>query len=116
SVTTDYGTPIAEPAVPTRTGHMFAGWYADAALQTPWNFATDQVTAHRSLYAKWEVDRVTVSFEVNEGSAVPSVTTDYGTAIAEPTAPTKTGHTIADGYAQATLQTPRNFATDQVTS
>jgi uncharacterized repeat protein (TIGR02543 family) len=29
------------------------GWYREAACTTPWNFASDTVTADRTLYAKW---------------------------------------------------------------
>ena len=32
--TLDYGTLVTEPLDPTRVGHTFAGWFADAALTT----------------------------------------------------------------------------------
>ncbi len=46
-------TKIAAPAVPTRAGYTFSGWYQDAACVTPWNFASDIVVSDITLYAKW---------------------------------------------------------------
>ena len=52
SVTQDYGATVSAPEAPTFAGKSFAGWYSDAALQTPYTFSTvpaEDVT----LYAKW---------------------------------------------------------------
>ena len=47
------GAHIATPADPTRSGYVFAGWYADAALTQAWNFSVQSVSAPTTLYAKW---------------------------------------------------------------
>ncbi|QHW29687.1 family 16 glycosylhydrolase [Paenibacillus rhizovicinus] len=47
------GGLLAQPADPTRSGYTFGGWYTDSALSTPWNFASDTVTADITLYSKW---------------------------------------------------------------
>ncbi len=36
-----------------REDYAVEGWYTDATLQTPWDFASDPVTANLVLYAKW---------------------------------------------------------------
>ena len=46
---------VQQPVDPTREGHTFLGWYADAALTRGWDFASDTVTADTTLYAKWAV-------------------------------------------------------------
>ena len=48
-----YGTAIKKPADPVKQGYTFAGWYADEALTTPWDFTTP-ITKDTTLYAKWE--------------------------------------------------------------
>ncbi|MDR2516136.1 MAG: InlB B-repeat-containing protein [Spirochaetaceae bacterium] len=42
-----------EPAAPTRAGYDFAGWYADAAGITPFNFPSPPVTGPFTVYARW---------------------------------------------------------------
>ncbi|MDR0830279.1 MAG: InlB B-repeat-containing protein [Prevotellaceae bacterium] len=48
------GFTITEPAVPTRTGYDFEGWFKEPTFVTEWNFATDVVNADLTLYAKWD--------------------------------------------------------------
>ena len=46
------GRALARPADPTRDGFVFDGWYADAAYEQAWDFATAP-SADMTLYAKW---------------------------------------------------------------
>ncbi|MCL2869275.1 InlB B-repeat-containing protein [Candidatus Saccharibacteria bacterium] len=48
------GSGIPTPINPTMTGFDFVGWFADPGLTQPWNFASDTVTDHMALYAKWK--------------------------------------------------------------
>ena len=48
---------VSEPAVPTRDGYTFLGWYT--AEGEKWDFAKDVVTADMTLYAKWTKNAVT---------------------------------------------------------
>ncbi|QUY18708.1 InlB B-repeat-containing protein [Treponema vincentii] len=64
------GKTIAQPADPAKDGFTFGGWYKESACTTPWNFATDTVTADITLYAKWTAvapATVTVTFAVKGG-------------------------------------------------
>ncbi|WP_230496021.1 InlB B-repeat-containing protein, partial [Pseudoneobacillus rhizosphaerae] len=114
-VTTNYNTTISAPTPPTRTGYTFNGWYKEAGLTTGWNFATDKVIQHTTLYAKWTINQYTVSFNSNGGSAVTPVTTNYDTTISAPTPPTRAGYTFNGWFKDAGLSTVWNFATDKVT-
>ncbi len=50
------GGKVTRPANdPVRDGYRFAGWYEDVAYSKQWNFATDTVSEHLVLYAKWEL-------------------------------------------------------------
>ena len=63
----EQGKTIAKPADPAKDGFTFAGWYKESAYTTPWNFASDTVTADITLYAKWNDATVTVTFAVKGG-------------------------------------------------
>ncbi|MBI9045303.1 MAG: sortase [Anaerolineaceae bacterium] len=39
----------------TKSGFDYAEWYQDSALQNPWIFNTNTVTANITLYAKWNI-------------------------------------------------------------
>jgi uncharacterized repeat protein (TIGR02543 family) len=111
SVTGDYGTTITPPAVPTKEGYTFDGWYKGQDLATPWNFDTDTIPAENiTLYAKWAVNQYTVSFDASGGSTADSITADYGTKITQPADPTKKGYIFDGWYKEAELTTAWNFA------
>jgi uncharacterized repeat protein (TIGR02543 family) len=112
----DYNTNITAPTAPTRTGYTFVGWYKDPAGQTAWNFTTEKVTANTVLYAKWNINSYTVTFNSQGGSAVNAITANYNTLITAPAIPTKAGNTFDGWYKDAAGTIAWNFATDKVTS
>ena len=86
SITQDYGTAITAPADPTREGYTFMGW--DKAI--PATMPAGDMT----LTAQWRINRYTVTFDTDGGSAVAPITQDYGTAITAPADPTRGGYTF----------------------
>ena len=112
--TVEYGSKAAEPQNVTLSGFTFVGWYKGT---NQWNFATDTVTNDMTLYAKWNVNQYTVTFNSNGGSTVaniPNVT--HGTYITEPSPnPTKANYAFGGWYKEAGLTNAWNFATDTVT-
>jgi len=112
-----YGAKANAPAVPTKVGHDFGGWYQDSALTTAWNFSTDAVKENTILYAKWTPSTYAVSFASNEGSAVSSYTAvPYNTTITEPTAPTKAGYDFVGWYKESALTNAWTFSSDVITA
>ncbi len=90
-----YDDPYGDLPVPKQTGHTFIGWYFDVEG----NDALDQQTlmktaSNHTLYAIWQVNQYTISFDSNGGSVVASITADYDTIIIEPEDPTREGHTF----------------------
>ncbi|RPH33071.1 MAG: T9SS C-terminal target domain-containing protein [Bacteroidales bacterium] len=113
---TTYNTTILEPTAPTRTGYTFGGWYKEAACTNAWAFATDVVTANTALYAKWNINTYTITFNSQGGSAVESVNANYNTTIASPTAPDLEGYTFGGWYKEAACTNAWIFTTDVVTA
>jgi len=85
-ITQDYGTAIAAPADPTREGYTFIGW--DKAI--PATMPAENMT----ITAQWSINRYTVTFDTDGGSAVAPITQDYGAAITAPADPTREGYTF----------------------
>ena len=84
AVRQDYFTvesPIIVLAEPTRDGHNFRGWFADA------NFTGSPVTqiaqgtiGDVTLFARWEIQRFTVTFMVGD-TVHSTITVDWGTTF-----------------------------------
>jgi uncharacterized repeat protein (TIGR02543 family) len=87
AIVQSYGTAISSPTAPTKTGYTFAGWSPTVPGTMP--------ASNTTVAAQWTINSYTLSFNSNGGTAVTSITQDYGTAISSPTAPTKTGYTFA---------------------
>lgn len=110
----DYGGKVTKPEAPTQTGYTFAGWYSDANFNTPWNFDTNTVSGNMTLYAKWNINQYTVTFNTNGGSDVDSLSVGYGDTVTKPADPTRDGYTFAGWYSDESLATAWNFETDTV--
>ncbi|KAK3582599.1 hypothetical protein CHS0354_024153 [Potamilus streckersoni] len=108
------GEKAVMPINPTKSGYTFAGWYKDATLINVFNFATETITEHVTLYAKWNknsFNQVTVTFNTNGGSAIDDQTIVSGEKAVMPINPTSSGYTFAGWYRDATLTNAFDFNT-----
>jgi len=96
SVTQNYGTSIATPTAPSRTGYTFTGWSPSIPSTMPVNGGTST--------AQWTINSYTITFDSAGGSAVSAITQNYGTSVSAPASPTKTGYTFA-GWSPAVPST-----------
>jgi uncharacterized repeat protein (TIGR02543 family) len=110
--TVNSGEAADEPVAPTKAGYIFGGWFTDnTTFENEYDFAT-LVVADITLYAKW-LEAVTVTFDSNEGSAVPAQVIVKGTKATEPEAPTLEGNTFAGWfYDDVTFADPVDFEVD----
>ena len=86
-ITQGYDTTINAPAAPTKTGYTFMGWEPEIPATMP---AEDM-----TVTAQWRINRYTVTFDTDGGSAVDAQTVAYGEKAKTPADPTKTGYTFA---------------------
>lgn len=85
------GNTVTKPVV-TKEGYSVE-WYSDAEFKTPYDFETS-VTGPLTLYANWTVNQYSITFNTDGGSAVESITQNYGTDVTSPADPTKEGYTF----------------------
>lgn len=85
------GEKAIEPDVPSRQGYQFTDWYLD---DTKYDFNT-AVTGDMTLTAQWTLDRYTISYNLNNGTATgnPDSYTVESDAITLNT-PTRPGYTF----------------------
>ena len=92
--------------VPTQTGYTFAGWYdGEGGTGTQYTDATGasirtwDKEVNTTLYAKWEANGNTVTFDKQGGTdGSDSVTATYDSAMPTATAPVKVGYTFMGYY------------------
>jgi len=93
----EFGAAVNKPATdPSKTGWTFKGWkdasgkLYDAATTVP-----AMGTADVAYTAYFEINKYTITFDTDGGTAVAPITQNYATAVTAPTAPSKTGYTFA---------------------
>lgn len=111
-----YGENFELPVPSTRDGYKFLGWMdANGVLYTDdsgtsiktWDKAEDTM-----LVSKWEATVYTVTFVSNGGSAIESITLDYGARLdLNLYVPTRTGYTFGGWYLSASDTSAYNAST-----
>ena len=106
---------ITKPAKPTKTGETFVNWYKDVSLDTVFNFSTEKIENHTTIYAGWGY---TITFNNNGATsgAAGNVAILNGKTvkITEPKKPSKTGMTFINWYKDVSLNTVFDFSTETV--
>jgi uncharacterized repeat protein (TIGR02543 family) len=106
ATTTRTGESLPTSFTTTRAGYNFLGWFDNAeftgsAATFPY---THGKTGDFTLYAKWDANTLTVSFDSKGGSSVTSTTTRTAESMASaPVAPTRAGYTFVDWFATSDL-------------
>jgi len=96
NITQDFGTAFSIPST-SKDNYQFAGWYLNSELTQPFTMAT--ISAQNiTIYAKWNPNQHTISFDENGGQAISDITQPHGTIVVEPQEPTKEGYTFEGWY------------------
>ena len=104
------GNTVTKPVNPIRTGYTFIGWYTDNQFSTLYDFG-QKVSGNFTLYAKWDVDYYTISFNTNGGSSVASQQVEPGKKVTKPVDPIKDGYTFGGWFSDEALTNSFDFTT-----
>ena len=98
-------------AQPTRTGYTFKGWSTtEGADNSEGKVTTYTENADETLYAIWEQNKVTVTFNMNgHGTQIAAESVTPGEKVTKPTDPTETGYTFKGWYSESTLTNEYSF-------
>jgi uncharacterized repeat protein (TIGR02543 family) len=87
-----YLSYATKPALPSRDGYAFLGWYSDEQLALEWRFRFYTVARPLTLYAKWTDQFHVVTFDTND-NWIFSVNVPYGSVVDIPEAPVDPNNT-----------------------
>ncbi|MBQ5930210.1 MAG: leucine-rich repeat protein, partial [Clostridia bacterium] len=95
------GAKAERPNAPVKEGYVFAGWYADSAFKTPFNF-NSAISQDVTLYARFieasaDAKEFTIKLVV-DGDVIETATTAAGCVFGLPT-PEKDGKTFIGWWA-----------------
>ena len=76
----NFNSQIPDLSLITKTGYTFLGWYMEDTFVTEFNLTRMPANDVR-VYAKWQINEYTISFNSNGGSSVDSITADYNTEL-----------------------------------
>ncbi|MBP5654307.1 MAG: InlB B-repeat-containing protein [Clostridiales bacterium] len=86
------------PADPSEEGCLFGGWYTDNSFDTEFDFYSG-VKGDVKAYAKWTVNKYTVSFDINgHGTAPADQTVEHGQKVTKPDDPAEDGYVFTGWY------------------
>ena len=103
-----HGAKASRPSDPTLDGSQFVGWYTNAACTEAYDFSLP-VKANFTLYAKWDANQYTVTFDSNGGSAVEAQFVSSGAKASKPANPTRAGHVFKGWYTDKSLTEAYDF-------
>jgi uncharacterized repeat protein (TIGR02543 family) len=102
SYTSGVGATLSNP---TKTGYTFGGWYDNANFTgTAITAISTTATGDVTLYAKWEVNTYTITYNLNGGTndAANTSTYTYGVGLTLSN-PTQTGYAFGGWYDNASF-------------
>lgn len=105
--TQDYNTSVTEPET-SKAGFTFIGWFTDSELTESFVFST-MPAENITLYAKWEMNQYTISFEENGGTVVNEITQEPNTTVRAPEI-SKEGFAFVGWYSDEKLLTEYIFS------
>ncbi|MGI6471849.1 MAG: InlB B-repeat-containing protein [Candidatus Methanomethylophilaceae archaeon] len=114
SISGDYNTPAEAPTDPVLTGYAFMGWTKNLAGEPVVKFVFDEDTVFNedfTLYAIWEIEEYTITFDTGDGSTVNPIIADYDTEITAPANPTRAGYDFVRWDTAIPVKMPANDLT-----
>ena len=97
---------VEEPKDITKEGYKLVGWYRDSQYQNIFNINFVKIDQELTLYAKWEIKKLNVSFITNSDEKIESIKIDWNTLLDLPSYPDKLGHEFRGWYYDEDFTSP----------
>ena len=95
-ITMNPGQWVYPPNDPARIGYAFSAWYYDnGTFANPVEWPVQMIAQGYTVYAKWNPNTVTITYDSMGGSEVEPLTALVGSSISAPVPPSRFGYTFA---------------------
>ena len=84
---------VLEQPTPIREGYTFLGWYTDELFTTKFEPGSE-VIRNMTLYAKWSINTITITFDYQSDREDETYSDEYQSTINYPTDPVREGYTF----------------------
>jgi uncharacterized repeat protein (TIGR02543 family) len=105
------GAYATKPPDPAKEGNNFMRWCSDAALTQEFLFSSTPINYPLTLYARWSVNILTITFNANEGSDIEDQLVEYNKLAIYPPVPSKDGALFYRWCVDSELTTEFDFST-----
>ncbi|MBU1143737.1 MAG: InlB B-repeat-containing protein, partial [Firmicutes bacterium] len=95
---------------PTKNGYSFMGWYDNPEfIGNNISIVSNGSFGDLQLYAKWQINQYTITFNSNFGNLIDPITQNYDTTVEAPINPIRQGYVFAGWYSNSILTNPYLF-------
>jgi len=112
--TFDVTTPTITLQAPTKTHFTFAGWWTEAIGGSQVSSISVGSTGNRVFHARWTPITYTITFNTNDGTAIPPVQVNSGDRVAMPPEPTKPANAFLGWFRDEAFNNSWSFTNDIV--
>ena len=111
-----YEATASRPLInPIKEHNTFDDWYTDDTYETKYDFENDKIVEDTVIYAKYNLNKYTVTFDTNGGSEVQSQEIEYGSKASRPEEiPELFNHEFDDWYTDDTYETKFDFTNNSI--
>jgi uncharacterized repeat protein (TIGR02543 family) len=97
-----YDTEIPALPTPTRPGYAFNGWFSAATSGNKFTATVYTFTENQTLYAQWEPNIYTITFDPQSGSVNPaSKNVTFGSVVGDLPTPERIGYDFEGWFTEA---------------
>jgi uncharacterized repeat protein (TIGR02543 family) len=116
SETIHIGDYVMKPNDPIREGYAFIRWCSDQALTDEFIFDTTPINYPTTIYAAWQINVETITFDSNGGTEIEAQNIEYGGLAVYPPIPEKDGVLFDRWCTDVELTTEYEFSTPVIKS
>ncbi|KMQ52126.1 cell wall/surface repeat protein [Chitinispirillum alkaliphilum] len=99
---------------PSRTGYSFQGWFLEDVFENEVTEIVSGSSGEVKVYAKWDINSYTVTFDTQDGEEVSQVSVNHGSIVSRPSNPSRLGYDFDGWYRNLESSVRWDFNENQI--